>query len=330
MKYIYYIIMILSVGLFLNSCESDENGKMPDDIKDANAGVLIIDADNTDPFINVSDPAAYQVKASVDLLFEGTFNKIDVVVVFNDDYTKQYVLTSVTSVPSDITITGQQIIDAVAELATAADIEEGDVFNLFTSIELSDGTYLPGFTITGDNAITPSVVSQMDVLFGGVANLVIGVPCEFVLSDYIGVMDYSEFWTPDLAEWQVEVYEDPDYTGPYVGLIIDGIFMYTGDWKLKFEISTYDYSVKGLPASQVMAPAIFGYQQPTWSKMAGSVNTCTGTVVINVGSFCVSVGCFGDMPIVMTFKKAPPVKKSAEEMITDYGFNMRPFLRIPE
>ncbi len=329
MKYVFYILMILSVSLFFTGCEGDENGKMPDDIMDANTGLLIIDTDGTDPFINVSDPAGYQVQATVDLLFEGTFNKIDVIVVYNGDYTKQYVVKSVTSVPSDITITGQDIVDAVAELNSAGDIQEDDVFNLFTSIELSDGTYLPGFTVTGANAITPSVRSQIDILKGGVANLVILVPCEFVLDDFIGIMDYTEFWTPDLEAWQVEVYQDPDYTGPYVGLVIDGIFMYTGTWKLKVELSTYDYSVAGLPASQLMAPSIFGYQQPTWSKISGTVNTCTGVMVVNVGSFCVSVGCFTGMPIVMTLKKAPPTKKAAID-ITDYGFNMRPFLRIPE
>ena len=99
--------MILSAGLFFSGCEMDQNGRMPDDIKDANAGTLIINWTNTDPFINISNPAAYKAEMDIDLVFDGTFNKIDVVVVYNGDYTKQNVVTTVTSVPTKVTITGQ-------------------------------------------------------------------------------------------------------------------------------------------------------------------------------------------------------------------------------
>lgn len=312
MKYIFSLIIILSTGLFFSGCERDENGRMPDDIQDANTGLLIINSAATHPFINLADPAAYQVQATVDLLFEGDFNKIDVVVVYNGDYANQYVVTTVTTVPSTVTITGQNLIDVIPALTSADDIEEGDVFNLFTSIELADGRYLPGYTSLGSNALSPGIRNIIGSEKGGVAFLPINVPCEFILEDYLGAVDYSEFWAPDLFEYPGEVRLDPDYTGTdptKIGLILADIW--DGTWNLKVELSTYDYSIIGLPASQVMAASVFGYSTPTWSQISGTVNTCDQTLVVNINRFCVTVGCFGGLPITYTSKKIPAGKKTA-------------------
>jgi hypothetical protein len=313
MKYIFSLIIILSAGLFFSGCERDENGRMPDDIQDANTGLFIIN--RSDPFINLGAPASYELELTVDILFEGNFNKIDVVVVYNGDYANPHVVTSVTSVPSTITITGQDLIDAVPGLASADNIEEGDVFNLYTSIEMPDGRYLPGYTILGSSALSPGIRNIIGSEKGGVANIIINVPCEFNIDDYLGAVNISEYWAPDLYESTGEVGLDPDYTGTDPtkrGLILVGLW--DGTWNLKVELSTYDYSIRGLPASQVMAASVFGYSTPTWSQISGTVNTCEQTLTVNVGRFCVTVGCFGGMPITYTTKKIPASKKSAAEI----------------
>lgn len=313
--------MVLSFGLFFIGCEGDQNGRMPDDIKDANTGLLVINKTASDPFINLSEPADYKVEVKVDQLFKGDFNKIDVVVVLNGDYKKQYVVESVTTVPTTLTITGQDLVDAIPELASAGDIEEGDIFNLFTSIELTDGTYLPGYTILGSLTAGPSLRNVMNSQKGGVANYLITVPCAFDINDYLGAVNISEYWAPDQADYPGEIIIDPAYTGTKIGLKVRGIW--DGTWELKLELSDYDYTVIGLPASQVMAASVFGYSTPTWSQMAGSINTCAKSMTVNVGRFCVSVGCFGGMPIVYTFTKATPTKKSAGSL-RDIQIPLRP------
>lgn len=331
MKYIFNLIIILAIGFFFYGCEKDENGRIPDNVKDANTGVLIINKAETDPFINLSNPADFKVSATVDLLFKGEFSKIDIVIVYNNDYKNQYVVKSVTTVPSNILITGQDIINAVTSLNSADDIEEGDMFNLFTNIELKDGTYLPGYNQLGSIALAPSLRNIMDGLKGAVANFVINVPCEFVLDDYLGTAIITETWAPDVEETEGEVYLDPDYTGQYIGLIFEPVmFMYGYSWKLKIELSTYDYTIKGNPEKQILGDALFSYTNPYYTKITGSVNTCTGVIRVEVGSFCIDQGCFGGMPLVYTIKKKEDSGKKSIKTFTDYAKCLRSFNRIPQ
>lgn len=309
MKKITYILIILLAGFLFSTCEKDENGRIPDDIKDANTAVLIINDEETDPFINLSNPADFKISGTVDLLFKGEVKKIDIVVVYNEDYKNQYVVKSFTTVPSAFNISGGEIADAITVLSSASDIEEGDIFNLFTSVELLDGTYLPGFTEFGSNAITSSVISAMENLKDAVSNFVINVPCEFVLDNFLGNVSISENWGGDIEETTGEITLDPDYTGPYVGLIINmDFFWYDEDWiiedgKLKIELSTYNYSIKGNPAKQILGPDAPPYTNPYYTNITGSINTCTGVMTVIVGRLCVDQGCFGGMPIIYTIKK---------------------------
>lgn len=311
MKQIKYLLFILSFVLLYTSCEVDTNGRMPNDIMDANVGVIIVTA--TDPFVNVSDPAGYNVSVDVDLLFEGDFEKLDIVVVMNGDYTDQAVLGTITSVPQSFTFSTQDFADVLAGLSSPADIVAGDGFNLFTNITLSDGTYLPGYTAEGVSTNAPSVRNIMGVLKEGTGNLVIAVPCALNIDDFLGVMDATEFWVPDLYEYQVEVILDPDYTGDNIGLIIVG--MWDGTWDLSIEVLA-DYSIVANPDPQVMADMVWGvYSTPTWSQVTGGINTCTGLMSVDINSMCVTIGCFGGMPIEYRLKKAVKKTSSTGEIV---------------
>ena len=308
MKYIIRILMVLSVVLFFSGCEKDNNGRMPDNIQDSNVGILTVT--EADPFINVSTPDQYSMTVDVDLLFDGTFKQIDIMVVMNGDFKNQYKLGSVTSVPKTFTFTSQDLVDAIPTLNSVNDIVQGDKFVVFTTITLSNGTVVPGYTSFGKSTTAPTTQNVIDVLKGGAAASVnISVPCEFVLADYLGTCDITEYWAPDLYEYQVDVIEDPDYTGDKIGLVIDGIW--DGTWKLRIEVDTYDFSIVGTEAEQHMAAEVFGYHNPVWGKISGNVQTCEKHLVVNIGSFCVDEGCFGGMPIVYTTTKVA-TKKSTQ------------------
>ncbi|MEX0981149.1 MAG: hypothetical protein WD577_04520 [Bacteroidales bacterium] len=301
MKQIKYLLFILSLSLTMvfSGCESDPNGRMPDDIVDSNVGVIIVT--ESDPFINEANPDDYEVTMDVDLLFEGEFEKLDVVVVMNGDYENMYLLETITSVPQTITLTTQDLLDAIPSLNAASEIVNGNEFNVFTNITLTDGTYIPGYTEDGESTNAPSVSNIIGVLKGGSVNLNITVPCEFELAPFLGDKVVDEFWTPDLYTYGgVTVIEDPDYTGDDIGLIVQGLW--DGTWDLKIILSLYDYSIRGNPDAQVMADFVFipAYEDPTWSNITGFAETCEHTLTIYINSFCVSLGCFGGMPLTYT------------------------------
>lgn len=306
MKNIIQFIFILSLFAFISGCEKDSNGRMPDDIKDSNAGVLIVTT--SDPFINVSALGDYEINLDLDLLFEGELQKLDLVIAYNGDFTKQYVINSVTSVPQSVTVTTQDIIDAIGELSNISDIVAGDYFDLFTSITLTDGTYIPGYDEFGTSTNAPSVTNIMGVLKEGSSSIKIPVPCFFNPADYVGEFNANENWGGDIYNYPVAVIEDPDYTGSEIGLKVMGLW--DGTYELGIELSSYDYSIIGNPASQRMADVIWSYTDPTWSSIYGSINTCEKSIEINIGSFCVNVGCFGGMPIVYTLTTPTPSKKA--------------------
>ncbi len=308
--------MVLAVVVFFTGCEEDNNGRMPD-VQDSNIGILNVT--ESDPFINVSDPGGYSITVNVDLLFAGKFKQIDIMVVMNGDYKNQYKLGSITSVPQTITYTSQNIVDAIPALNSVDDIVQGDNFVLFTNITLTNGSVVPGYTSFGASTAAPTVKNVIDVLKDGASSSInIAVPCEFVLADYLGVMDLSEYWAPDLYEYQVEVIEDPDYTGDKIGLLINGIW--DGTWQLRIELDTYDYSI--IAPDQQMSDAVFSYHNPVWSKISGNLKTCDQQIIVNINGFCVDEGCFGGLPIVYTMHKAAVDKKAA-------GLKSNMFLKAP-
>ncbi len=326
MKYLSHILLLFSLGVFVLSCERDTNGRMPDEIKVADAGLFIVT--ESDPFINVSDPGSYSLTTDVDVLFDSDFQKLEIMVVYNNDYTKPYLLQTIESVPSTVEITSQKIVDVIDELSSTTDIQAGDMFNIFTNITLSDGTFLPAYLSNGKPANASSIINIMGVLKGGAPNISIPVPCEFVEEDYLGVVDINENWAPDVYDYQGMVIRDPDYTGDDFGIIVQGIFDPT--WELKLVVSTYDYSISGNPDEQLMGAEVFGYNDPTWSAISGTVNTCDQELVVYINGFCVDAGCFGGLPIIYTISTVPadiPGKKSSHTS-NFYPAPLKPFRMV--
>ncbi len=199
MKKILYILMILSAGLFFTSCEKDENGRMPDDIMDSNVGTVKL-RESSDMLIDVNQLDEFTLDLEIDVLFDKPFKKVELVVVFNSDFTKPYLLSSFTSLPANTSVSIQQIVDVVDELSSDSEIVEGDGFQFYTNIELPDGTFIPGYLPTGVSTSAPSIRNIMGVLKGASAFILIPVPCPFVPSVYEGEMEVIEVTLADSEE----------------------------------------------------------------------------------------------------------------------------------
>lgn len=288
MKNIIHLILILVVSVFFSSCEKDTNGRMPDDIQDSNTGVLIVT--ESDPFINVGTPGDYEISIDVDLLFEGDFEKIDVMVVMNGDYTNQYVLQTVTSVPQSITLSSQDFVDAVDGLNSTAEIAEGDAFNLFTNITLSDGTYIPGYLEDGTPTNSPSVRNITGILKGGASNITIPVPCAYAQANVVGSYHcVSADWG---SEGDIDITADD--SDPFVVYVagletIEGLVEDNGPLKM---IINNDYSISAprhIIASS-LAPWGLSYTNLAYEG-SGFLNTCdnsyqmTFEITVDQGSF---------------------------------------------
>jgi hypothetical protein len=261
MKHIKYLLFSLSLILVIAGCESDPNGRMPDDIMDANVGVLTI-AETSDVLVDVNDFAGFNLDFSVDVLFDpadAPFDQLDVVVVYNGDFTKQYVLETVTSVPVDVSYTIADLVSLIDEITAEGDIAEGDKFDFFTSITLEDGTFIPGYLDDGTPTNAPSVRNIAGVLKGAVANFILPVPCPFVPDDYVGTMDVYEQWNDGSgdATYTAEVSINADLTDD-TRVVYDIYNLFTGDassfWQVAIDRKTYavsHYEDPARPADEV-------------------------------------------------------------------------------
>lgn len=110
MKRLLIFSSLLSL-VFFSSCRKEDNPRVPDLTK---VKVPVIQLDPTsDPFINPVNPASFKARFTVELLFEteGAPKQVDVVIMKNDDKGNVKTLQSNISLPVDLEITGQQLID---------------------------------------------------------------------------------------------------------------------------------------------------------------------------------------------------------------------------
>ena len=164
------------------------------------------------------------------------------------------------------------------------------------------------FSTGGDHTVKIEIRDRAGQISKDSCLVQVPVPCPFDTGKFLGIMNLTEVWGADYYEYQVMVIKDPNYNGDKVGLIIQGIW--DGTWNLKIEVSPEDYTIVGKPETQLMDDQVFSYHNPKWSKISGFFDSCTGKMIINIGSFCTDEGCFGHMPIVYTLIKSG-TKKSA-------------------
>ena len=185
--------MILSVGLFFSGCEKDDNGKVPDDLKDSNVGTVKL-LETSDMLIDINHPEEFNLDMEVDVLFDQPYNKVELMLVYNLDYTSPYLVETYTSLPGTINMDLQDIVDLVTPLNAIGDVVLGDKFNYYTNIELMDGTLIPGYLSSGVTTTAASVRNFMTILKDASSFIQIPVPCPFVADTFVGTMEVIEQW----------------------------------------------------------------------------------------------------------------------------------------
>ena len=210
MKLILKYISIITVLLFAFSCEFDENGPMPDDMVETSFAYIAFDEDASSPFINITDPNGYIASGSVDVLFKERvpFDKVTLMVAMNGEYDKAGIIEdNIVSVPYDFTVTVQDIVDALADLSSADDITEDDVFKVYATPTF-DGVDYPPYQVLGGKSYgtASSSIFQNLTAFTGLNKADIDISCMIVCLLENGVDDLVGSWSgSDAWAWPSQI-----------------------------------------------------------------------------------------------------------------------------
>jgi hypothetical protein len=291
MKKIIYIIFALIIGV-LTTCNKEPDVRMPE-MQDAVAAYLK-PTDNSSPSVDLYDLAGFNFEAAVDVLFDDPFQKLAVVVVFNGDFTKQYVLTdNITTVPQTVSYTLDDIAAVVDELDAPADLVAGDAFVFFVNTTLPDGRLLPGYTENGDIAFSSTLANALTGLKDATFDINIPVPCPFSIDDWPGTYDCYDL---DYASENTtaEVFLDTEVEN---GLKVYGMYSnYAEPDTFRIVLNPADLSVSF--ESQTISQDLWGYGPATADAGGGSFNTCDFTISYNL-DVCVEAGCFSTFHVYL-------------------------------
>jgi hypothetical protein len=320
MKHIFKISGILAAVLVLMSisCERDENGPLPDEGMREGVMAYVTFQSTSDELVDVNNPDAFNLDYTIGTLWEPTFQKIQLVVVYTDaddaaypigDYAKQYVLEdNITAVPHTGSVTMADIVSAVAELGSSAEVKEGDAFHFFTVVYLNDGNVVRTYDRIGNLQRVRMVgTGLIDALSAteGVLNpdILVPVPCAFNVADYTGTLMCIDTWWP--GYFPVVLSVDPDYSGSGVGLIIEsGLADGMQNTPVKLEIILKNLTCVIADHSIWFTGNFYGYGD-SWISGNGVVNTCAKQLEITVPGWRVAAGSFGggDLTIGLNVKK---------------------------
>jgi hypothetical protein len=154
-KIIIYSLSLFLVAALFTACRKDENGKLPELTRFPVP--LVIKVAGSQQVISALTPDAFSGKFSVGLYFpnDAPPKKFDVVVIKNNDKTNVKVLkTDVTTFPTELTITGQQL----ATLFNAP-IVLGDKFDIGVDVTTYTGAKFEAFPVVG-NSYAAGVAAQ--------------------------------------------------------------------------------------------------------------------------------------------------------------------------
>jgi hypothetical protein len=302
MKYIFYYLAIFVLGItVLNSCETDGNGPMPDNIEEGCLAYIKLDATSSG-LINLGDVSAFKFAGSIDLVFEPDFDKLELVVVYNKDFANQYTLIdNITSTPHNFSLTLTDIINAIPALTAPTDIQIGDTFTFFVNAT-SHGKEYPIYVVVGGKGVRivgSGLIQAMNNTEGADAraDVTIGVPCAYIPANVSG--SYHLVSPP--SDWNssgdITITVDP--TNPFIVYVtgieaVEGLVEDHGPFKMVIDPNSYNVSA----AKQIIASDAFGYHNIAYAG-TGKLNTCNGTYEM---SFAISVdeGSFGTNAFTFT------------------------------
>lgn len=310
MKIIFKYMSILTIALIAFSCEFDENGRMPNDMEDACFPYIEFDAETSSPFINLSTPEGYVLNGTINILFEDVaFDKLKLVVAYNGGYDMPYVLEdNIKSFPYEISVTSEDLVSAVAELASISDFAEGDVLHVYV-IPTIGGTEYPPYQILGGktfNTISSSIYQNLGAIKGiNNADVVINVPCELTPASLPGTYYMaSDDWG---AYGNVTIEADPE--NPYKVYIYgiaeaEGLVDLGNGLPITIDPVTYKATAERTTLAADLAPWGLSYVDYFYNPVSVTYNTCDGSfsLLTYIG---VSIGGWGNF----NYKFTPVVEE---------------------
>ena len=173
-SFLSYLALLM---IILPGCRKDDNPRIPDIIE---VPLPFFQKDETTSLtISAQDPTTFSAKFSVDNFFKaGTPPKeMDIVIIRNDDLSSVKTLAeNVTTFPTTIEITGQQLLDLFGQ-----PIVLGDRFDISANITTQDNQTFPAFDPNG-NAYGAGVAT----IPGAAPVLRYEAVCAFTAADYAG------------------------------------------------------------------------------------------------------------------------------------------------
>jgi hypothetical protein len=174
-------------AVIISGCRKDDNPKVPDLQRVPVPQITL--AEGSGDKIPISDPASYTATIVVDNYFKfgETPKQLDVLVIKNGDALNQQSLQgAITTFPTNITVTGQQLADLFG-----GPIEEGDEFTIGADVTTQDGKKFNAFSANG-TTYAPGIFNMPGsspelVLIG--ANICFFDPADFTAGDYEVIVD---------------------------------------------------------------------------------------------------------------------------------------------
>ncbi|MCF8361470.1 MAG: hypothetical protein K9G70_02480 [Prolixibacteraceae bacterium] len=305
MKILLKYISIITTILFLAySCETDENGPMPDNIQEGCFPYIEVDNSVSSPFINVDDLNGYMMKGEVKVLFDSPYDKLTLAVAYNGNYSDYYVLKDdIVNVPADIEVTTSDLVNTIDELSSASDIKIADEFHVYV-IPTIAGKEFPPYQEINDkvyNTVSSSILQNLTALKGLTkADVNITVPCAFDPSIVSG-----SFYSVS-ADWSSagDITIFPDESDPFV-VYVDGLETMEGlvedKGPLKMVIQpNYDVVVERQVIVSSLSPWGLPYTNLAYEGF-GTYDTCTGTYTMTF-EITVDQGSFGSYNFTFTIQ----------------------------
>jgi hypothetical protein len=181
-----FIIVSFLASLLFFACRKSDNPKLPELTRVPTPNLSLDPSSNK--FIPPGAPASFKAKINIDLKFKDDVppKKMDAVIIKNGNKAAFKVLKAdITTFPSSVDITGQQLIDLFGPIA------DGDLFQVGVDITTQGGQVFQAFPLGGVGYGT-GVANEA----GGVTTSIQFIkPCTFVASAYAGNFEVvSDEW----------------------------------------------------------------------------------------------------------------------------------------
>ncbi|MBN2484536.1 MAG: hypothetical protein JXB34_01050 [Bacteroidales bacterium] len=277
MKLALRYISFFTIMLVAFSCEFDENGKMPDDIKEVCFPYLQINSETSSPFFNMNDPEAYTLNGIVDVIFKDIpFDKLRVVVVYSGNFETPYTLVdNITSVPFNLSVSGNDLLSSIEELSDFSQITLDDNFKIYVIPTVDGQDYPPYQLLDGKvySTVSASIYNNLVAFTGSNSadvNVSVMMVCDLAngANDLAGSWDGTDAWfwpgsgisttaisadtllvnglgAPFIEEWWGETVIEGGsfkmFVSTFGTLTIPRQYIYTTE----YEGDPYDYEIEG-------------------------------------------------------------------------------------